>query len=426
MRRSAAGLAWHAAAALSEPALRLMLIRRRRAGKEIAGRLHERRGIERESRPPGRLLWVHAASVGETNAVLPVLGLLASAGTLSILLTTATASAARLLERRLPALGLSGSVRHRMAPLDVPRWIECFLDAWRPDAAVFVESELWPNVLAALRRRGTQAALINARLSEPSARAWRRVPGLAAEMLGAFGTVWARSEEDARRLARLGRPVDAIGDLKAAVAPPDADAAELQRLAARLDGRPRWLAASTHPGEEEIVAAADALLRAAHPGLLTIVAPRHPERGAAIAALLGAAPRRSSGEGPTEADFWIADTLGEMGLLYRLAPIVLIGRSLGRTASGGQNPLEAARLGCALAIGPHHGNFAASVATLRRADALAIVADAGQIAAWVARLIDDPDEAGGAGARAEAASIRADGLLERTASMLAALAEARG
>jgi 3-deoxy-D-manno-octulosonic-acid transferase len=420
---SLAGAGWFLAATLAEPGIRLLLARRLRAGKEIATRLDERRGIEREPRPKGRLLWIHAASVGEVNAVLPVIALMNGRHHgISILLTTATASSARLLAWRLPELGLQDLVRHRMMTLDVPRWIARFLDQWRPDAAVFVESELWPNTIGALRRRHIPAALINARMSDRSERGWRRLPVFAREILSSFETIWARSPEDAARLARLGRPVDAIGDLKDAADAPACDESERARLEALLGGRLRWLAASTHPGEDEVVAAAHERLSIRHPGLLTIVAPRHPERGEVAARILGAAPRRSRGEPPPAGTgAWVCDTIGEMGLLYRLAPCVFIGRSLHSGAAGGQNPLEAARLGCVLATGPHTANFNEAVARLRKAGALTIVADAEELADWVDRQLVDPRAARAAGEAARSASTNGSDLQQRTASMLASL-----
>lgn len=414
------------AASAAGPGLRLWLVRRLRRGKEIAGRLHERRGIEPVAgvRPAGRLMWMHAASVGESNAVLPVLEHLARGG-LKVVLTTGTEGSARLLARRLPELGLTGTVVHRMAPLDVPRWIERFLANWRPDAAVFVESELWPNMLAALSRRATPVALINARLSEGSARGWSRAPGLAAEMFGSFSVLWARSAEDGNRIERLGGRVDAIGDLKAAAASPPCDEDELDRVLSALQDRPRWLAASTHPGEEEIVAAAHALLLPAWPDLLTIVAPRHPGRGEAIASGFDGAPRRVLGETPAQTDpFWVCDTLGDMGLLYRLVPAVFVGRSLDASAAGGQNPLEAARLGRVVATGPWTENFTEAVRALSAASALTVVADAAELAAWVDRCLSDPEAAASAGARGRAVASVASDLVERTADMLAALAGA--
>jgi len=384
---------WGATATLAAPALRLMLRLRLRRGKELAGRLPERRGIDPSPRPPGRLIWLHAASVGETTSILPLLPELAGrAPDLTLLVTTGTVTSAELLGRRLPELGLQRRVLHRFVPLDVPAWVRRFLDHWRPDAAGFVESELWPNLLAACRARRVPVMLINARLSDRSLAQWRRVPGLARHVLAGFVRIQARSETDAARLRQLGcQVVSTPGDLKLAAPPLPADEAELQRLRHLLAGRPVWLAASTHPGEEALVFRAHRALAADHPGLLTILAPRHPERGAAIAAEAGdiRVARRSLGEKPPPEGAWIADTLGELGLLYRLGPIAFVGRSLLRPG-GGQNPLEPARLGCAVAVGPLVGNFADHVAMLRAAGALTIVQDAEELARWVDALLRDP------------------------------------
>jgi len=261
--------------------LRLRLVR----GKEMPGRLAERRGIDPTPRPPGRLLWLHAASVGETASILPVLPpLLAQAPDLTVLITTGTVTAAKLLAQRL-APEQQVRVLHRFVPLDVPRWAGRFLDHWRPDAAAFLESELWPNLLAACHARHVKLMLVNARLSPRSFARWRRVPGFARDLLGVFDHVQARSEADAGRLRALGAGrVETPGDLKFAAPSLPVDAAALARLQALVTDRPVWLAASTHPGEEAAVFAAHRQIAARYPDLLTILAPRHPERGAAVAA----------------------------------------------------------------------------------------------------------------------------------------------
>ena len=293
---SLAASLWATAATLAAPALRRMLRRRVVRGKECGERLPEREGIDPTPRPPGRLLWLHAASVGESQSVLPLLAALAETPDLSVLMTTGTLTSAALLRSRLPAMGLD-RVLHRFVPLDVPAWAARFLDHWRPDAAAFVESELWPNLLAACRRRGIPLMLLNARLSANSLRAWGRAPGFARALLGGFAHIHPQSPEDAARFHALGAPtLTAPGNLKLAAAPLPVDAAELARLGALVGNRPRWLAASTHPGEETIAAEVHALLAPTHPGLLTIIAPRHPDRGAALAAALGA-PRRGAGAG---------------------------------------------------------------------------------------------------------------------------------
>jgi 3-deoxy-D-manno-octulosonic-acid transferase len=417
---------WARTASLIAPGLRLMLRLRAARGKEIAGRLPERFGVDPTPRPSGRLLWLHAASVGETVSILPVLSVLAEQA--HVLLTTGTVTSATLLASWLPELGLQGRVLHRFVPLDVPAWAARFLDHWRPDAAGFVESELWPNLLRACQERRIPAMLVNARMSPRSFAGWSRVPGLARDVLGCLVQVQAQGEADAKRLRRLGAVcVTAPGDLKFAAAPLPADPGELERLGALLAGRPVWLAASTHPGEDELVFAAHRALAPAHPGLLTILVPRHPERGARIAALANGTPttRRAAGEAPpSEAGVWIADTLGELGLFYRLAPIVFVGRSLLRPG-GGQNPLEPARLGCAVAVGPHTGNFIDRAIVLEQAGALARVTNAKGLAAWVDAMLRDPARRQAMGAAAAEASGRYADLPRRTAEALLALAERR-
>jgi 3-deoxy-D-manno-octulosonic-acid transferase len=417
------GLTWAGVATLAAPGLRVLLRVRLARGKEAPGRLNERRGIEPMPRPPGRVFWLHAASVGETASVLPVLaGLLQDANDLTVLFTTGTLTAAALLAQRLAAEG-QHRVLHRFLPLDVPAWVARFLDHWRPDAAAFVESELWPNLLAACEARNIPLMLCNARMSARSFARWQRTPRFAREVLGTFLRIQPRSEEDAEHLRRLGAAnLDPPADLKFAAAPLPVDDAELLRLAKLLKGRPMWLAASTHPGEEVIAFAVHRSLAAHYPDLLTIVAPRHPERGATIAAEAAPLPtrRRSQGEAPPPAGIWIADTLGEMGLWYRLARIVFVGRSL-LPPGGGQNPLEPARLGCAIATGPHTANFAEHVALLRCADALEMVADAAALTGFVAAKLGDPEAAHAMGCRAGAAVSHHGDVVAHTAGTLHAL-----
>ena len=415
---------WAGAATLAAPGLRLLLRVRLARGKEAPGRLPERRGVDPTPRPPGRLLWLHAASVGETTSVLPVLvPLLEKAPDLTVLFTTGTVTAARLLGQRLTQ-GQSVRVLHRFVPLDVPAWTARFLDHWRPDAGAFLESELWPNLLTACRARDIPLMLLNARLSPRSFVRWRRVPGLAGQLLGAFALVHARSEADAERLRSLGaRRVEAPGDLKFAAPPLPYDPEELARLRVMLKDRPAWLAASTHPGEEALVFAVHRQVVARYPDLLTILAPRHPERGAAIAAEAAplAVTRRALGEGPPVGPgIWLADTLGELGLWYRLAPIAFVGRSL-IAPGGGQNPLEPARLGCAVVVGPHTGNFEAHVGLLRDAGALAVVRDAGECAGFVEQMLAEPSVCRAMGGRAETALQRQSHLVEQSAAAVLAL-----
>ena len=408
-------VAWQVAATLAAPGLRLMLRRRVGRGKEIASRLPERRGIEASPRPPGRLIWIHAASVGETVSVIPVLEALRDRA-VTVLMTTGTVASARLLLQRCP------DALHRFVPLDVPRWVGRFLDHWRPDAAAFLESELWPNMLAACRRRGVRLMLLNGRMSDRSQAGWARAPGFARRVVGAFDSVWAQSDADAQRLRSLGaHEITSPGNLKFAAAPLPADAAELARLGALLGDRPRWLAASTHPGEETIAAAIHRRLLPMYPALLTAIAPRHPDRGPAIAAELGAS-RRGAGQDPPEGGLWVADGLGEMGLLYRLFPTVFVGKSLS-AEGGGQNPLEPARLGCSLAAGPAMANQAGAAAILTRAGGLVTVADEAALAAWVDLQLRDATARQAAGRAAQAAAGADADLPRRAAEALLAMTD---
>ncbi|MCA3364045.1 MAG: 3-deoxy-D-manno-octulosonic acid transferase [Roseomonas sp.] len=423
--------AWALIASLMAPFLPFYLRRRVAKGKEIAERLPERQG-HGAARPPGRLVWCHAASNGETLSLLPLLAALAKQDpALSFLVTTGTVTSAHLLEQRLSP-ELAPRTQHRFLPLDVPRWVARFLAGWRPDLAVIVESELWPNMLAAAGRQGVPLALINARMSARSARNWGWAAGFARALLGRFALILAQTEADAARFSALaGREAPCWGNLKYAAPPLPADPAELARLQAAWAGRPVWLAASTHPGEDEIIIAAHRLLAAEQPRLLTVIVPRHPPRGPDIAALAGDLPaaRRGAGqEAGQGAGIYVADTLGELGLFYRLAQVALIGGSL--VAHGGQNPLEAARLGCPILIGPHHFNFSEIISRLRAAHALAEIPDGAvavqALAAQVARLLADP--AAGQAMAGAAAALAQDqaGLPGRIAtSLLPLIHEAR-
>jgi len=411
------GRSWAGLAPLAAPLLRRNLAARAGRGKEVATRLGEREGFG-AGRAAGPLLWVHAASVGESLSALPLLRELAvRAPALGFVVTTGTVASAELLPARWPE-GVRAA--HRFAPLDVPGWVARFLDGWRPDAAVFVESELWPNTLAALRARRVPTLLANARFSERAARRWGRfAPGLLREMLAGFAAVWPQTDGDAARLRARGAHAARVhGNLKWAADPLPGDAAALATLRAQVGARPVFLAASTHPGEEASVLAAHRALLPRHPGLLSIVAPRHAARGAEVLAAIAAVPhaRRSLGAGPPPgAGIYVADTMGELGLFYRLASVAFVGGSL--VPHGGQNPLEAARLGCPVLLGPHHWNFADIVPPLLAAGAARLVPSAAHLAPLADAVLRDPAPMGEAGRRVaaqsgEVAARMADALLE--------------
>lgn len=405
------------------PAIRLYLRRRLSRGKEDAHRFHEREGQPSRPRPPGPLLWIHAASVGEAVSTLALIDRLAAERpAINMLVTTGTVTSARLLATRLP----TGFAWHQYVPVDRPSYVRRFLDHWRPNLALWIESELWPNLIVETRRRGVPLILLNGRMSVGSFRRWSRLPTLIRPLLQSFDLCLAQDAVQAERLARLGAPRTlTVGDLKAAAAPLPVDSAELAAVQSAIGDRPHWLAASTHEGEEEMAAEAHVGLKARFPRLLTLIAPRYPGRGEEIAASLRAhgltVARRSRGEPIVEAtDIYLADTLGELGLFYRVAGIAFIGGSMG--GRGGHNPLEAALLDCAVLHGPDMANAAAMAEALRAAAGAETVADSATLASALARLLADPEARARRAAGAATAAARQrhvlDAVLERLAPWL--------
>jgi 3-deoxy-D-manno-octulosonic-acid transferase len=329
-------------------------------------------------------------------------------------------TSANLLAQRLP----KGAI-HQFVPVDLPGAIERFLDHWRPDLALWAESELWPNLIQATASRGVPMALVNARLSERSFAGWRRVPRVAAHLLSTFAACLAQSEADAARLHALGaRQVTVAGNLKFAAGPLPSDDASRASLAAAIGTRPCWLAASTHAGEEAIVAAAQRRLMGEIDGLLLLLAPRHPARGPALATELRsqgfAVRRRSAGEMPTaDTDVYLADTLGELGTLFRLAPVAVIGGSF--APHGGHNPFEPAVLGSAILFGPHMENFAVIAADLVAAGGAIQLPGGADLAHAARRLLADPAERERRCTNARNVSARYAGVLDTTLTALAPL-----
>jgi 3-deoxy-D-manno-octulosonic-acid transferase len=354
-------------------------------GAERAG---ERKCFAGRPRPNGRLVWLHGASVGETVSLLPIVARLCEKS-LNVLVTSVTMTSADVLAHRLPPGAL-----HQYAPFDTPLFTRRFLDHWRPDLALFAESELWPNAIIESRRRGIPLGLVNARMSERSLARWRRLPRTIAALTGCFDLCLAQSEIDAERYRFLGAyAVTTAGNLKYDVPAPPADQVALASLKGMTAGRPMLLAASTHAGEEAILAQVHGELARRFPGLLTIIAPRHPERGGEAAAAVQAAglrpALRSQRLGPDgSCDVYVADTMGELGLFYRLTPIVFMGKSL--VPHGGQNPIEPAKLGAAILHGPHVHNFADVYATLDAAGGARQISDCRALAEAFAELIVNP------------------------------------
>jgi 3-deoxy-D-manno-octulosonic-acid transferase len=381
--------AYRAFTTLAAPFAPLILAWRTRRGKEEPGRRPERYGLASVPRPSGFLVWFHAASVGEANAALPVIETMAAERPeIRMLLTTGTVTSARLARSRLPR-----GMPHQYVPLDNQVFVQRFLNYWRPDLAVLVESEIWPNLVLETRGRDVPLILINGRMSTSSYKRWRRRPSLSRPLFSAFDLVLAQNGRLAERFAQLGvaRSLD-VGNLKADAPPPPANLPGRCKLDAALQGRTVWLAASTHQGEDEMVMAAHLKMKAARPDLLTIIVPRHPERGPAIAEQLGGGSLkvvlRSAGALPrADTDIYVADTIGELGLFYAIAPVAFVGGSLAER--GGQNPIEAIKLGTAVLTGPNWQNFRDSYRELLRAGGAREVNDAASLAETALGLLED-------------------------------------
>jgi 3-deoxy-D-manno-octulosonic-acid transferase len=389
-----------------------LLTRRLKRGKEHPERMTERLGQASIARPAGPLVWVHGASVGEMLAVISLIERL-RAQHFAVLVTSGTVTSAALAEQRLP-----DGVLHQFVPLDAPRFVQRFLDHWRPGLALFVESDLWPNLICSCAARRIPIIVINGRLSERSFSRWRRVPGVIAALLNRFDLCLTQSAADAERYAKLGAPrVSATGNLKLDLPAPPADDAVLGRLKQIVGKRPVVVAASTHPGEEAAVIGAHRRLRAKFPTLLTIIVPRHPARGESIVEIaksagVAIALRSRRAQPMPDIGIYIADTLGELGLMYRLAPIAFMGGSLAH--HGGQNPIEAIRLGAAVIHGPHVWNFADIYASLDAAHGAEQVADEEALAARLGVWLAAPAERQAAADAAAATVQKLGGALERT------------
>ena len=372
------------------PLAGVLLSHRLRHGKEDPRRLAERRGEATVPRPAGPLVWVHGASVGEVAAVIPLVERIASKD-FKVLVTSGTIGSAKLCEQRLPA-----GVIHQFVPLDTPRFIARFLDHWKPNLALFTESDLWPNTIVMSHARRIPLILVNGRLSERSFNRWRYAPATIGAMLSRFDLCLAQSPAYATRYRDLGAPrIATTGNLKLDVPEPPADRDNLQALQSAIGGRTTIAAASTHAGEEIALIETHRKLRDSFPQLLTLIAPRHPDRGPGIVEIASAAgltaSLRSQGRLPdSKTDIYVVDTFGELGLVYRLAPIVFVGGSL--ATHGGQNPVEPIKLGAAVLHGPHVWNFAEIYAALDAAHGAEQVADGGRLTVRVGAWLTDAAE----------------------------------
>ena len=403
-------------AAAGTPLAGLLLSHRLKRGKEDFTRLSERRGESRIARPDGPLVWVHGSSVGEIAAIIPMVERIV-AKEFNVLVTSGTVTSATLAGQRLPP-----GVLHQFIPLDSPRFVARFLDHWKPDLGLFTESDLWPNLIMMSSERRIPLILVNGRVSERSYNRWRRLPSVIAALLSRFELCLAQSAAYATRYRDLGAPrIATTGNLKLDVPEPPADSESLHALRAAIGDRPTIAAASTHAGEETALIETHRRLRHTFPRLLTIIAPRHPERGPGIVEIAKGAglavTLRSRGRVPqAQDDIYVVDTLGELGLVYRLASIVFVGGSL--ASHGGQNPVEPIKLGAAVLHGPHVWNFSEIYGALDAERGAELIADVGKLTVRVGALLTDPAERTAITSAARATVERLGGALERTLAAL--------
>ena len=354
-------------------------------GKEDRARRRERYGFSDRLRPPGPLIWFHAASVGETNAVAPLIESVLEQR-ISVILTTGTVTSARVAHDRL-----GDRIIHQYVPLDLKPAVSRFLNHWQPDLAIIAESEIWPMTILELGARRVPQVLVNGRLSDRSFASWSKRASLAEALFENLAHVVAQSETDAERFRALGaRPVTVSGNLKADSFPPPAPEGAVETILAQIGNRKRWAAISTHEGEEMIAAEVHQKLKTRYPGIFTVIVPRHPERATAVEAGLVSVglkvALRSRGDEITpETDILLGDTIGEMGLYLRLADIAFVGRSL--TAKGGQNPLEPAMLATAVLAGKDVQNFNDTYRMLIERGAARLITDKDMLAGAVNFLL---------------------------------------
>ncbi len=356
-------------------------------GKEDKNRSRERYGFTQRQRPAGPLIWVHAASVGETMAVVPLIESILDYG-VNIVLTTGTVTSAKVAEERL-----GQRIIHQYVPLDLKPAVSRFLDHWHPDLAIIAESEIWPMTILELGARRIPQVLVNGRLSDRSFRSWKKRSSIAAALFENLAHVIAQSEVDGERFRELGaRPVSVSGNLKVDTPPPPANDGALHVLKQEIGVRPTWAAVSTHDGEETVAAEVHRTLASRHPGLLTIIVPRHPDRADALVEQFSSmglkVARRSAGE-PVEPDtaILLGDTIGEMGLYLRLTEIAFVGRSL--MSEGGQNPLEPAMLDTAVLSGRNVQNFRDAYQKLLDSGGAKLVRDRNMLAGAVNFLLSN-------------------------------------
>ena len=380
---------------LGTPFLKTLLSRRVRQGKEDPERLSERMGVASLPHPSGALVWIHVASVGEAQSIMSLVNLMLDQNKqLNILVTSVTRTSAGILAEKLPPRAF-----HQYAPIDHPDWIRKFLDYWQPNLALWVESELWPTMLTFLKKRHIPAALLNAHMSPTSYRNWKRAPAFARKLLSVFLVILAQSKQDAEFYSEFNsHSVTVTDNIKYAAKPLTYDEASYSRLSSAIQNRPVWLYASSHDGEEELAAQTHKILSDRFPGLLTIIAPRHPNRRDDVLKTIENKGLKASLRGDNKAlpsdddQVYIVDTMGELGLLYKLSPLAVVGRSFSSDGGGGHNPIEPALLDCAVLHGPNIQNSQELYDEMDASGAALLIPSADDLAPTVGDLLSQPEQ----------------------------------
>jgi len=375
--------------------LEKLLEKRRDNGKEDSSRYQEKKAIINAQRPSTPLIWLHAASIGEAKSAQILINKIRyEYPDIFFLVTTGTKTSAQIMARDLPPNAI-----HQFCPLDHPAWVKTFMDHWKPDLVFWMESELWPNMLREIKKHNIPAFLINARLSPKSYRTWLLFKPLAKDMLSAFDKILCQTDQDAQYYKKLGaKNVLMPGNIKYSSAPLEYQTDALKMLSATLNDRKYWLFASTHSAEEEMACRIHQILKNAFPNILTIIVPRHPERRDEIKEKcakygLNILFRGENKTLPDErTDIYIADTLGELGLFYRLCDIACIGRSFSNDGGGGHNPIEAAQLSCAVLFGPKVQNLQEIFDDMQLSGAAIPVKDEIHLANTITALYEEPEK----------------------------------
>ena len=363
--------------------------KRKHIGKEDINRFNERIGRPKKERPEGKLFWLHGASVGESISMLPLINkILETYPDSHVMVTTGTVTSADVMQKRLPERAF-----HQFIPIDNPIFTTRFVKYWHPDVALWFESEFWPAVLSSIKRKNIPLILINGRISNKTFKRWQQFDFVCKELLSCFTMCLGQSEEDAYRLRVLGAKESiCLGNLKYAGLPLPIDEKAKKDLLKQIGSRKLWLASSTHDDEEIRIAKVHKRLKEKFPDLLTIIVPRHPNRGAEVAEEINkldlTTALRSKGEKlTTKTDIYIGDTIGEMGLWYSIAKIVFIGGSL--IPHGGQNFIEPSRVRDAVLVGPHMHNFTDAMNRAKKADAVMQVTDTLELQEMLEQLLDN-------------------------------------